>query len=90
MKPTNKKSEVYEIKFGTRNCNFKYIGQTRRSVTACFKEHKSHTTNNHIQLSSVANPMKMKLNGGMCEHNFWFTKPERVESCYQPKEPRCL
>jgi hypothetical protein len=33
-------------------------------------EHKSHTTNNHIQLSSVAKHMKMKLNGGrrLCEH----------------------
>jgi hypothetical protein len=72
MKLTNEKSRVYEIKCRTRNCHYKYIGQTRRSVTARFKEHKSHTTNNHIQLSSVVNHMKMKLNGGrrLCEHYF--------------------
>jgi hypothetical protein len=72
IKPTNEKSGVYEIKCGTRNCHYKYIGQTRRSIKARFKEHKSHTNNNHIQLSSIANHMKMKLNGGrrLCEHNF--------------------
>jgi hypothetical protein len=45
--------------------------QTRRSVTARFKEHNSHTTNNHIHFSSVAYHMKMKLNGGrrLYEHN---------------------
>jgi hypothetical protein len=72
MKPTNEKSGVYEIKCETRNCHYKYIGWTRRFVTARFKEHKSHTSNNHIQLSFVANHMNMKLNGGrkLCEHNF--------------------
>jgi hypothetical protein len=61
MKPTNEKSDVYEITCATRNGHYKYIGQTKRSATACFKEHKSH------QLSSVA-----KLNGGrrLYEHNF--------------------
>jgi hypothetical protein len=63
---------VYEIICGTKYCHYKYIGQTRRSVMVRFREHKSHTTNNHIQLSSVANHMKMKLNGGrrLCEYNF--------------------
>jgi hypothetical protein len=72
MKPTNEKSGVYEIKCETRNCHYKYIGQTRRSATARFKEHKSHKTNNHIQFSSVANHMNMKLNGRrrLCEYNF--------------------
>jgi hypothetical protein len=72
MKTTNETLEVYEIKCGTRNCHCKYIGQTRRSAMVRFKEHKSHTTNNHIQHSSVANHMKMKLNGRrrLCGHNF--------------------
>jgi hypothetical protein len=48
MKPTNVKSGVYEIKCGTRNCQYKYIGQTRRFVTTRFKEPKSHINNNHI------------------------------------------
>jgi hypothetical protein len=77
MKPTNEKSGLYEIKCGIRNCHYKYIGQTRRSITARFKEHKSHTTNNHIQLSSEANHVKMKLNRGRRLTN-------------QPKETRCL
>jgi hypothetical protein len=47
-----------------RNQKLSLLGQNKISVTARFKELKSHTTNNHIQLSSVANPMKMKLNGG--------------------------
>jgi hypothetical protein len=46
--------------------------KSAETVTARFKEHKSQTTNNHIQLSSMANHMKMKLNGGrrLSEHHF--------------------
>jgi hypothetical protein len=66
------KSGIYEIKCGTQNCGYKYIGQTRRSIKTRYKEHKSHTTNNHHELSSVANHMNNKLNGGIrrCPHNF--------------------
>jgi hypothetical protein len=66
------KSEIYEIKCGTQNCGYKYIGQTRRSIKTRYKEHKSHTTNNHHELSSVANHMNNKLHGGQrrCPHDF--------------------
>jgi hypothetical protein len=61
------KSGIYEIK-----CGYKYIDQTRRSIKTRYKEHKSHTTNNHHKLSSAANHMKNKLYGGQirCPHDF--------------------
>jgi hypothetical protein len=66
------KSGIYEIKCGTQNCGDKYIGQTRRSIKTRYKEHQSHTTNNHHELSSVANHMNNKLHGGQrrCPHDF--------------------
>jgi hypothetical protein len=74
-KLTNNKSGIYEIQCGTRNCNYKYIGQTRRSILTRYKEHFSHSNNNHVQLSSVAKHMKLKINGGrrICEHKFDLT-----------------
>jgi hypothetical protein len=71
-RPTNEKSGIYEIHCGTRNCGYKYIGQTRRSIKTRFKEHLSHTNNDHIDLSSVAHHMKIKLRGGrrLCVHKF--------------------
>jgi hypothetical protein len=64
---TNNKSGIYEIQRGTRNCDYRYIGQTRRSIFTRFKE--------HVMLSSVAKHMKMKLNGSrrICEHKFDLT-----------------
>jgi hypothetical protein len=62
-KITNDKSGIYEIKCGTWNCQYKYIGQTRRSIKTRLKEQLSHTNNNHTNLSSVAHHMKIKLNG---------------------------
>jgi hypothetical protein len=74
-KLTNHKSGIYEIQCGTRNCSYKYIGQTGRSILTRFKEHSSHSNNNHIQLSSVAKHMKLEINGGhrICEHKFDLT-----------------
>jgi hypothetical protein len=71
-KPTNEKSGIYEISCATKHCGYRYIGQTRRSIKTRFKEHLSHTTNNHTSLSSVAHHMKIKQNGGrrICEHKF--------------------
>jgi hypothetical protein len=75
VRKEHEKAGIYEIKCGTRNCNYKYIGQTKRSITTRFKEHKSHTNNNHTTLSSVANHMKNKILGGrrICEHQFDIT-----------------
>jgi hypothetical protein len=36
---TNEKSGIYEIQCDTRNCGYKNIGQTRRSIKTLFKEH---------------------------------------------------
>jgi hypothetical protein len=64
------KSGIYEIRCGTQNSGYKYIGQTRRCIKTRYKEHKSHSTNNHHELSSVANHMNNKLHGGQrrCPH----------------------
>jgi hypothetical protein len=56
-------SGIYENK-----CGYKYMGQTRRSIKTRYKEHKSHTTNNHHALTSVANHMNNKLHGGQKRH----------------------
>jgi hypothetical protein len=71
-RPTNEKSGIYEIQCGTRNCAYKNIGQTRRSIKTRFNEHVSHTNNNQIDLSAVAHYMKIKLRGGrrLCVHKF--------------------
>jgi hypothetical protein len=69
-KPTNENSGIYEIPCGTR----KYIGQTRRSIKTRFKEYSksSHTNNDHIDLSTVAHHMKIKLKSAqrLCVHKF--------------------
>jgi hypothetical protein len=66
------KSGIYEVKCGTSNCEYKYIGQSRRSIKTRFGEHRAHTENNKTNLSSVANHMRNKLNGGprLCTHKF--------------------
>jgi hypothetical protein len=71
-KPTNENSGIYEIPCSTRNCGYKYIGQTRKSIKPRLKEYSSHTNNDHIDLSSVAHHMKIKLKSGwrLCIHNF--------------------
>jgi hypothetical protein len=71
-RPTNEKSGIYEIQCGTRNCGYKYIGQTRSSIKNRFKEHLSHTSNDHIDISSVAHHMNIKLRGGrrLCVYKF--------------------
>jgi hypothetical protein len=51
-------------KFTVAHCGYKYIGQTRMSIKTRFKEHLSHMNNDHIDLSSVAHHMKIKLRGG--------------------------
>jgi hypothetical protein len=81
VRTENEKAGIYEIKFGTRNCNHKYIGQTKRSITTRFKEHKSHTNNNNTTLSSVANHMKNKILGGrrICERQFDITNLKLLE-----------
>jgi hypothetical protein len=75
VRKEHEKAGIYEIKCGTTNCNYKYIGQTKRSITTRFKEYKSHTNNNHATLSSVSNHMKNKILGGrrICEHQFDIT-----------------
>jgi hypothetical protein len=57
---------------GTQNCGYKYIFQTRRSIKTRYIEHKSQTTNNHHELSSVAKHMNIKLHGRQrrCPHDF--------------------
>ena len=46
------KSGIYEI--SCKNCNQKYIGQTRRSISTRFKEHMANLKHNRIEKSSVA------------------------------------
>ncbi|KAI4465998.1 dna-directed rna polymerases i ii and iii subunit rpabc2 [Holotrichia oblita] len=46
------KSGIYEI--NCKDCNQKYIGQTRRAVSTRFKEHMAHLRFNRIEKSSVA------------------------------------
>lgn len=47
-----KKSGIYEISCG--DCNAKYIGQSKRSITTRFKEHMRHIKYNQPSKSSVA------------------------------------
>lgn len=46
------KSGIYEI--SCNDCDHKYIGQTRRSVTTRFKEHMAHLRFGRFERSSVA------------------------------------
>ncbi|KAI4469133.1 giy-yig endonuclease superfamily [Holotrichia oblita] len=46
------KSGIYEI--NCKDCNQKYIGQTRRAVSTRFKEHMANLRFNRIEKSSVA------------------------------------
>jgi predicted small metal-binding protein len=60
-KDPKEKCGIYEIKCGTQSCGYKYISQTKRSIKTRYKE---HITNNHHEMSSVANHMNNKLHGG--------------------------
>jgi hypothetical protein len=50
----NKKSGIYQISCGTKNCNQKYIGQTARTLNTRFVEHLTAFKNNHPDQSSIA------------------------------------
>jgi hypothetical protein len=79
------KSVIYEIKCGTKNCGNKYIGQTRRSIKTRYIEHRSHTTNNHHELSSVTNHMNNKLHRGQirCPHDLGISNLKRLKNVPQ-------
>jgi hypothetical protein len=81
-RPTNEKFGTYEFQCGTRNCGYTHIGQTRRSIKTRFKEHLSHINNDHIDLSSVAHHMKIKLRGGgrLCVHKFDVTNMKLLKN----------
>jgi hypothetical protein len=80
------KSGIYKVSCGTRNCEYKYIGQSRRSILTRFNEHKSHTEHNKTELSIVANHIKYKLNGGprLCQHTFKLDNLELLKNVSNP------
>jgi hypothetical protein len=82
------KSGIYEVRCGTKNCSYKYIGQSRRSIKTRFNEHKSHTDNNKTELSSVANHMRNKLNGGprLCQHTFGLDNFKLLKNVSNPRK----
>jgi hypothetical protein len=49
----NKKSGIYQISCGTKNCNQKYNGQTARTLNSRFVEHLTAFKNNHPDQSSI-------------------------------------
>lgn len=49
---SNQKSGIYEI--NCKNCNQKYVGQTKRSISTRYKEHIAHFRFNRPEKSSVA------------------------------------
>jgi hypothetical protein len=51
----NKKSGIYQISCGTKNCNQKYNGQTARTLNSRFVEHLTAFKNNHPDQSSIKN-----------------------------------
>jgi hypothetical protein len=53
----NNKSGIYQISCGTRGCNLKYIGQSRRAIQTRFVDHLRSFKNNHPENSAVANHM---------------------------------
>jgi hypothetical protein len=48
----NEKSGIYEI--NCKDCNQKYIGQTKRPIITRFKEHMAHRKFGRFEKSSVA------------------------------------
>lgn len=49
-------SGIYQI--SCRNCDTKYVGQSRRAISERLKEHKGATENGHLEKSSVAEHMR--------------------------------
>jgi hypothetical protein len=63
MTAENKKSGIYQISCGTKNCNQKYIGQTARTLNTRFVSHLTAFKNNHPDQSSIAFHMVKTKNG---------------------------
>ena len=48
----NERSGIYEI--SCKDCNLKYVGQTKRPIITRFKEHMAHLRYGRAEKSSVA------------------------------------
>jgi hypothetical protein len=66
----NNKSGIYQISCGTRGCNLKYIGQSRRAIQTRFVDHLRSFKNNHPENSAVV-------------HHTYFTDDDQPRRCKQ-------
>jgi hypothetical protein len=65
---TNQEFTKYLVGCGTRGCNLKYIGQSRRAIQTRFVDHLRSFKKNHPENSAVA-------------HNIYFTEDDQPRKC---------
>jgi hypothetical protein len=64
---TLQKSGIYQI--DCLGCSASYIGQSRRSITTRFNDHRRNIRKNHPELSSIADHVISHINGPRSKHD---------------------